>query len=98
MQIAWLPPAINDLQRLRSFIAEQNPTAAQRAVTIIKEAIALLAANPFVGKNPEDLTDYRDIVIPFGAAGYILRYRIQFDTIYIVALKHAKEAGFNKTV
>ena len=96
MQIAWLPSAINDLQRLRLFIAEQNPAAAQRAVALIKEAVALLTANPFAGKTPEDLPDYHDIIIPFGAAGYVLRYRIQHETIFIVALKHAKEAGFNK--
>ena len=33
-------------------------------------------------------------MIPFGASGYVLRYRLQDDTIFIIAVKHGKEAGF----
>jgi hypothetical protein len=34
-------------------------------------------------------------MIPFGASGYVLRYRLQGDTIFIIAIKHGKEAGFS---
>jgi|SRR5208282_3432278 plasmid stabilization system protein ParE len=94
MKIEWLIPAIHDLQRLREFILPQNKVAAQRAVRIIKGTVTLLESNPLIGKPVEDLIGYRDIIIPFGSSGYVLRYRIQQDTIFIVALKHGKEAGF----
>jgi plasmid stabilization system protein ParE len=94
MKIEWLIPAIHDLQRLREFILPHNKVAAQRAVRIIKGTVTLLESNPLIGKPVEDLIDYRDIIIPFGSYGYVLRYRIQQDTIFIVALKHGKEAGF----
>jgi plasmid stabilization system protein ParE len=95
MKIEWLVPAILDLQRLRDFIVSHNPEAAQRAVKVIKAAVAALAANPRAGKPAEDLPDYHDIIIPFGSSGYVLRYRLQGETIFIVAVKHGKEAGFS---
>ncbi len=96
MRVEWLPPAIHDLQRLRDFILPHNPDAARRAIKVIKGAVGLLNANPGLGKPVEDLPDYHDIVIPFGAAGYVLRYRIRADVIYIVAVRHGKEAGFSE--
>lgn len=94
MKIEWLIPAILDLQRLKEFILSHNREAAQRAVKVIRAAVALLETNPFIGKPVDDMQGYRDLVIPFSSAGYLLRYRIQGDTLYIVALRHAKEAGY----
>ena len=98
MRIEWLYSAILDLQRLRDFILPHNVDAAQRAVRTIRAAVTPLVANPRMGKPVEDLPDYHDIVIPFGASGYLLRYRIQGNTVYVVAVKHGKEAGFSGQV
>jgi plasmid stabilization system protein ParE len=91
----WLGSAIADLQRFREFLQPFNKEAAQRAVRIIRAAVAPIAANHRIGKPVEDVPDYHDIVIPCGASGYLLRYRIHGDTIFIIALKHCKEAGFS---
>jgi plasmid stabilization system protein ParE len=93
VKIQWLIPAVLDLQRLREFILPHNREAA-RAVKVIKAAVAALEATPLIGKLGEDMPEYRDLVIPFGAAGYVLRYRIHRDVVYIVALRHSKEAGY----
>lgn len=98
MRIEWLASAILDLQRLREFIQQHNPEAAQRAVKLISTTVAPLAANPRIGKPVEDLPDYHDMFVPFGASGYVLRYRIQGETIFIIAVKHCKEAGFAEQV
>lgn len=94
MRIEWLDTAILDLQRLKDFIQPYNKEAALRAVQLIKRAVTPVASNPGIGKPVEDLPDFHDIVIPFGASGYVLRYRIQGETIFIIAVKHCKEAGF----
>lgn len=96
MKIEWLMPAMLDLQRLREFILLHNREAAQRAVKVISVAVALLETTPFIGKPVEEMPAYRDLVIPFGSAGYLLRYRIQGDVLYIVALRHGKEAGYTE--
>lgn len=98
MQIVWLEAAISDLMRLRNFILPHNQDAARRAVLTIKKAVAHLSANPGLGKPVEDLADYHDIIIPFGASGYVLRYRMQGGAIVVVAVKHGKEAGFSGKV
>lgn len=97
MRIEWLESAIFDLLRLKDFIQPHNIEAAQRAVRLIKNAVAPLASNPRMGKPVEDLPDYHDIFLPFGASGYVIRYRILNDTIFIVTVKHCREAGFSES-
>ncbi len=80
MRIEWLESAIDDLQRLREVILPHNRDAAQRAFKAIREAVLPLETNPRIGKPVEDMPDFHDLVIPFGASGYVLRYRIQGDT------------------
>ncbi len=96
MRIAWLEPAIEDLRRLREFVAEHNPEAARRASHLIRSTIAPLTTTPRIGRPVEDLPGFHDLIIPFGVSGYVLRYRIEGDTVYIVAVKHGKEAGFRE--
>ncbi len=38
-EIVWLPSAIRDVDRLRSFIKSENPRAAQRAAKRIIEGV-----------------------------------------------------------
>ncbi len=94
MRIEWLDSAIDDLQRLRDFILPHNKDAAQRAFRLIKSAVAPVLSNLRIGKPVEDLPGFHDIVIPFGASGYVIRYRIEGDSAFIIAVKHCKEAGF----
>jgi hypothetical protein len=37
---------------------------------------------------------FRDWVIDFGDSGYVVRYRIENDSVMILAVRHQKEAGF----
>lgn len=95
MRIEWLDSAIDDLQRLRDFILPHNKDAAQRAFRLIRSAVTPLSSNPRIGKPVEDLPDFHDLVIPFGASGYVIRYLIQGDALFVIAVKHCKEAGFS---
>lgn len=92
--LVWLDSAVNDLARLREFIAEKNPDAAARAARAIKQGAVLIAGSPNIGKPVADLPDYRDLLIRFGAGGYVLRYRVHLDVIYAVHLRHYRELNF----
>lgn len=94
MQLVWLPSAISDLQRLHDFLLPHNAVAAQRLVSLVKHAVHLLQTSPQIGKMADNLQEFRDIVIPFGASGYVLRYRLHSNSIFVIALRHCKEAGF----
>ena len=94
MQVVWLDSAINDLIRLREFIAEYNPKAAQRAAKKLISTAKTLEEHPEIGKPVKDLPMYRDLGVKFGLRGYVLRYRIYENILYVVHLRHYKESGF----
>jgi len=58
------------------------------------ESTKKLEMHPELGKPIEDLIDYRDLGIRFGAGGYVLRYRIYDETIYIVHIRHYRESEY----
>ena len=94
-EIAWLPGASRDVARLRDFIKSENPRAAQRASKRIVEGVNILQESPEAGVPVEDLIDYRDLMLTFGAGEYIIRYRQEAaNRIVIVRVRHSKEDGF----
>lgn len=93
-KIIWLDSAANDLVRLRKFIAEKNPAAAKNAADTIRSTVKLLANNSEIGKPVPNLAPYRDVLARFGAGGYVIRYRIYNDAVYIVHVRHYRENDF----
>jgi len=93
-KIVFLPNAGRNLVKLKEFLEEHSKEAAGRDARLILDAADGLKKHPLLGRPCDDLPEHRDLVIPFGAGGYVLRYRIEGDTIYIVAVKHTNEAGF----
>lgn len=93
-RLIYTPRAIGDLVRPREFIAQHNPEAAARMARLIKESAARLKIHPMLGVAVEDMP-FRDLIIPFGASGYLLRYRIimETQTVVVVGIRHAKEDG-----
>ena len=90
-EIVWLDSAVNDVVRLREFIAKENPVAAKKAAEAIKSATTLLMETPAIGKPVQNLLPYRDLLTRFGAGGYVIRYHLLADTIYIVHVRHYRE-------
>ena len=87
------PDARDDIERLRAFLDHANPGAARRALALIWTAIERLQDFPALGMPTED-PDIRQIVIRFGASGYIIRYVILHETadILITRVWHGREA------
>ena len=87
------PDAVEDVERLRNFLDQNNPGAARRALALIWTAIERLQEFPALGM-PADDTDLRQIVIRFGASGYIVRYAVIPETgdIPITRVWHGREA------
>ena len=85
--------AVDDVERLRSFLDRNNPDAARRALALIWTAIERLQEFPDLGMPTED-ADIRQIVIRFGASGYIIRYAVLAadENILITRIWHGREA------
>jgi plasmid stabilization system protein ParE len=90
LKLVWSAAARADLIRLREFITPHNPEAARRAAQTIKKGAALLLEHPAIGTRIEERED-RELFIPFGQRGYILRYRLHENTIVILRLWHGRE-------
>ena len=84
------------LERCRLFLAEKTPQAAMRAGFAIECQFALLEADPEIGRPFDELPELRELVIPFGDSGYVALYHheIESNSLYVLAFRHQKEAGY----
>jgi len=87
------PDAVEDVERVRTFLDQANPGAARRALALIWTTIERLQDFPALGMQTDD-PDIRQIVIRFGASGYIIRYAILPETsdVLITRVWHGREA------
>lgn len=86
-----------DLVRLYRFQAERDPGSAGSALTSIKEAIHALETSPFIGRKgiPDDPM-IRELLISYGASGYIALYEIEPGQIVtILAVRHQLEDDYH---
>jgi plasmid stabilization system protein ParE len=90
LKLVWSPAARRDLIRLREFIEPHNPAAARRAAAMLRKAANLLQEQPGIGRRIEGRED-RELSVPFGQRGYLLRYRLHEDTIVILRIWHGLE-------
>ena len=94
-RLIWSPSALLDVQRLYRFLAPKNSEAAKRAVQVIRLGVKVLEQQPGLGRPVEDMDDeFRDWIIDFGESGYVARYRVDQQSITILAVRHQKEVGF----
>ena len=89
-----------DLLRLYDFLLEQDDTdssLAERALEAIREGLRLLSLNPFVCRKAEGGSTFmRELIIPFGAAGYVALFEIENrDTVTVLALRHQREEDYH---
>ncbi len=82
-----------DLARLHAFLADKNPAAADRVASVLIAAIQSIEAFPKRGR-PTDTANVRELVVPFGRSGYVLRYAYSTETDEAIVLRiaHGGEA------
>jgi plasmid stabilization system protein ParE len=85
--------AAGDLARLYAFLATRNKRAADRAVAVLSSAIRSLDSFPERGRL-SGTPNVRELIVPFGRSGYVLRYayRQQSGEVVVLRLWHGREA------
>ena len=88
--------AQGDIVRLRNFLLEKDINATKRAVLAIREAFLPLKQSPVIGRPVEDHPELRELIIDFGATGYLALYRYEpaNDAVVILAIKHQREDDY----
>ncbi|MEA5551379.1 type II toxin-antitoxin system RelE/ParE family toxin [Anabaena cylindrica UHCC 0172] len=87
MRLEFSESAIQDLIRLRAFIAVHNPKAAERISLRLRQAIGKLVLHPDIGRSIPEFENVRELV----AGDYVVRYLRLEDVIFILRIWHGKE-------
>jgi plasmid stabilization system protein ParE len=96
-RVRFTPDAEDDLLRLCDFLIEEDLAAAERALESIRGGIELLRLSPFsCRKAVADNPLLRELVIPFGSAGYVALFEIEnSSTVTILAVRHQREDDYH---
>jgi len=84
------------LERCRRFLDTKDPEAARRAGQAIERQFLLLETATGIGRPFPEMPELRELLIAFGDSGYVALYRHEpaDDTVYVLAFRHQKEAGY----
>lgn len=93
-QVVYSARALDHIERAIGHLAAENSTVAMAAVAAVRSAVENLAAHPLIGRRIE--ADIRELVVSYGATGYIALYRfvVQLDEVRVLALRHQREIGY----
>lgn len=96
-RVRFAEAAEDDIHRLYAFQLERDLAIAERAIDTIKNALVLLEQFPFsCRKVDEDDPTLRELVIPFGSAGYVALFRIVDNaTVSVLAVRHQREDDYH---
>jgi plasmid stabilization system protein ParE len=96
-RVRFTPDAEDDLLRLYDFLLEKDLAAAERALKAIRGGIEVLRLSPFsCRKAVPDNPLLRELVIPFGSAGYVALFEIEgSSTLTILAVRHQREDDYH---
>ncbi|MFA5912123.1 MAG: type II toxin-antitoxin system RelE/ParE family toxin [Burkholderiales bacterium] len=98
-RVRFTAEAEADLLRLFDFLLEQDLAAAEMAREAIAKAIELLEVFPFSCRKAlggDGNPFLRELIIPFGAAGYVALFEIENrDTVTVLALRHQREEDYH---
>lgn len=90
MKLSYSPESINDLIRLREFIAIKNPKAAKRIANSLKKSINQLKSFSYLGVKVEQAPN-PDVIRDLIVGDYTVRYLVGSKEINILRIWHHKE-------
>jgi len=93
-RIALAPEVGDDLDRILEHLMAHEGTDAPSRIEDIMRAIDVLERNPLIGRPAR--AELRELVIGRRARGYVALYRYvaELDTVFVLAIRSQKEAGY----
>jgi plasmid stabilization system protein ParE len=92
--IELAPEVGEDFQRVLNHLTEHQVENPEHRIREIVEAIGVLEHNPCIGRPLE--SGQRELVIGRHSHGYVALYRYipEIDTVFILAVRSQREAGY----
>ena len=101
-RVRFTREALEDLERLYDFPLERelghggDLALAERAIEAIEIGLATLSFSPFTCRKAGADPFIRELVIPFGASGYVALFEIESsDSIAVAAVRHQREDDYH---
>jgi plasmid stabilization system protein ParE len=102
-RVVFSEAAAEDLERLFEFALQRDLESdtgdldiPDRALQAIKNGIAFLQSFPFACRKSGSSPFVRELVIPFGSAGYVALFDIvDHQTVIIGAIRHQREDDYH---
>ena len=93
-----------DLERLFDFVIERELSRegggdlllAEQALDSIRSGVATLKSSPFTCRKAASSPFLRELVIPFGGAGYVALFEIESPAdVLVLAVRHQREDDYH---
>ena len=99
-QVRFTQDAEDDLHQLYDFILDRDPpdwSLAERALDAIRAGVAALAFSPYAcRKAARGMPFLRELLIPFGATGYVVLFEIEpHKVVTVLAVRHQREDDYH---
>jgi plasmid stabilization system protein ParE len=101
-KVEFTPEADADLDRLFDFLLERAQTVedamrAYEAVEAIRAvAISHLSITPYSYRTVGQRPTLRELIVPFGSTGYVLRFDIRTpELVLVIGARHQREEDFH---
>jgi plasmid stabilization system protein ParE len=93
-RVVYSRNSLANLEHAFTFLQAEAPEAAGAAVDAIRSAVELLEHHPMIGRVVRG--DIRELVISFGATGYLALYRFLpgRDEVRVLAIRHQRELDY----
>lgn len=93
-RIELAPEVAEDIERIYAHLAQFEVENIAARIQEIIQAIAALEHNPLIGRPTED--GLRELVMGRNSRGYLALYRYvdEIDTVFVLALRSQREAGY----
>jgi plasmid stabilization system protein ParE len=100
--VEFTQSAEDDLVRLYDFLLDRAETLEQLAVAdealkvIRQAALSHLSTTPYSYRKVGSRSTLRELIIPFGTTGYILRFDIRSpELVLVIGARHQREEDFH---
>ena len=96
-RVELAPEVADDFDRILEHLDKHQVEDASSRVHDIIAAISVLERNPLIGRPVDENT--RELVIGRRSHGYLALYRYVagIDTVFVLALRSQREAGYTRT-
>ncbi|GAA0743481.1 type II toxin-antitoxin system RelE/ParE family toxin [Ideonella azotifigens] len=101
-KVEFTPEADADLDRLFDFLLERAETVeeamrAQDAIEVLRTvANTHLSTTPYSYRKVGARPSLRELIVPFGATGYVLRFDIRTpELVLVIGARHQREEDYH---